>query len=138
MRASIIHPRKKLRAFTMIEMLIVAIIMGILVVISIPLYKNSVEQSKAAFGLKTLQTLRMLAVDYFNDNDATYAGMTIARLEALGNIATANPEWSFVVTSAGSGDFLITATRLRGPMAGGTDTLTIDQDGNIAGPYPYH
>ena len=65
------------KGFTLIEMMIVVVIVGILASIALPAYQDYVKKGKAAEATGNLADLRVKMEQYFQDN-RTYMGGTCA------------------------------------------------------------
>jgi type IV pilus assembly protein PilA len=78
-------PRKRLKGdekgFTLIELVVVMIILGILVAIAVPSYLNYRDKANKAAAAADLSALVPSIRSYFSDN-GTYVGMTPTRLQA--------------------------------------------------------
>ncbi len=129
------NPRKA--GFTLTELMIVVVVIGILVTIAIPNYARSVERAKCSQALHILKTMRSAALDYFRDNE-TFTGMTRDLLETqIGANFNDNNDWAFAVTAAAAGIFTITSTRLGGPhQVAGNTTIIINELDAWSGTYP--
>ncbi len=66
------------RAFTLIELLIVVVIIGILASIAIPKFANTKEKAYVASMKSDLRNLTSAMEAYFNDNNSSYASSTAA------------------------------------------------------------
>ncbi len=127
---------RSLTGFTLIEITIVVLIIGILATIAIPTYRRSLERAKCSQAMQTLREIRSAALDWYRENE-NFIGTTIDDLEdqvgANFQIGADNPDWIFTFTSD---NFQFTATADRqngphGPAAIGGDgrtTLTLDRD----------
>lgn len=112
------------RGFTLIEVMIVVVIIGILASIAVPAYQDYVRRGQIQDGTSTLAALRVRMEQFYQDN-RTYAGNACSGACGIPcpatqfftyNCATANAGQSFVLTANGVG-----------PLAG--FSYTIDQDG---------
>ncbi|MBU1086850.1 MAG: prepilin-type N-terminal cleavage/methylation domain-containing protein [Candidatus Omnitrophica bacterium] len=125
--------------FTMVEIMIVVIIIGILAGIAIPKFNHSIETAKCSQGMTVLSSLRNAELDWFREN-AVFTTL-ISDLETqVGANFSDTPDWDFNTTMpvVGLTTVVLTATRLSGPhAAAGNDTLTINELGVWGGGYPY-
>ncbi len=125
--------RKKISGFTLIEVMIVVVIMGVLVAIAYPAYTNHMLRARRADGQAALLNLSALMESYFTENN-TYVGATPA---ALG-ITTASQQgyYSVSVTSATATSYTITAAPQGVQTADTTcGSLTLTNT-NVKGPNP--
>jgi len=118
----------KAKGFTLVEVLIVVIIIGILAAIGIPQFADSIEKAKggeARAGLGHIQTGEKV---YFAERE-TYTN-------ALGDldISLSQRYWSFGITASDS-TYTATATRSGGIRTG--QTITMDHDGTISGDWEF-
>jgi len=117
------------RGFTLVEVLIVVIIIGILAAIGIPQFTATIEKAKggeARAGLGYVQTGEKI---YFAENSKYTT--TLADMD----ITLTTKYWSFAITT-GAGTFTAAATRTgEGTTAG--QTLTMTEAGTIAGNWIY-
>ena len=117
------------KGFTLVEVLIVVIIIGILAAIGVPQFANSIEKAKggeARAGLGHLQTGEKV---YFAENE--YYTTTPADLD----ITLSQRFWAFSISTPTSTTYTATATRSGGTRAG--QTITMDQTGTVAGNWEF-
>ncbi len=132
------------KGFTLVELLMVVIIIGILVTLAVPNYYRSIERAKAGKAKAAMDAIRKAQMQYRAYND-TYIAIAagadyetpLARYDLPASLNTGNDgDWSYA-TEAGTGtggladSIIITATRLNGPH---DNTLLMDQDGAMANP----
>ena len=131
------------KGFTLLELLIVVIIVGILASIAIPQFLNAVEKGRVAKAKNALGLIAHAAKMYRAEND-TYEeldgvesdGTGTALNDALGNFIELTAvdkdlDWTYGI-EADVDTFTITATKIEGATHG-TETITLNQDGVCAG-----
>ena len=125
------------KAFTLIELIIVVIIIGILATLAIPQYLSATERARGGKAKNALvlisqgeKLLRAETDAYasYGDKVAINAGLE-SYIELTG--VAMDTDWNYAV-AATSTTFTITATRATGGKNGG-ETITLNQDGTIAG-----
>ena len=130
---------RKSSGFTLIELMVVLVVIGVLVSIAIPNYARSVERTRCSFALNMLKSMRNAAVLYFRENQ-TFTGITLPAMETIigatfysGNT---HPDWQFSVVSISDNEFRVEADRIRGPHIGDDIVLTSGGDFTTSS-YPY-
>jgi len=117
------------KGFTLVEVLIVVIIIGILAAIGVPQFADSIEKAKggeARAGLGHVQTGEKV---YYAERE-TYT----TALSDL-DISLTQRYWSFSIGNSSSTQYLATAVRSGGTRSG--QTLNMDQDGTISGNWEF-
>jgi len=117
------------KGFTLVEVLIVVIIIGILASIGIPQFADSIEKAKGAearSGLGHIQTGEKI---YFAERE--YYTAVLNDLD----ISLSQRYWTFVITTPSSTAFTATATRSGGTRAG--QTIWMDQAGTLSGDWEF-
>ena len=117
------------KGFTLVEVLIVVIIIGILASIGIPQFAASIEKAKggeARAGLGHIQTGEKI---YYAEKE--YYTTSLSDLD----ISLTQRYWSFSIATPTSTTFTVTTTRSGGAYSG--QTITMDQNGTLSGTWIY-
>lgn len=128
------HPRLRLGGFTLMELLIAVVVVGILASIAYPAFTSTIQRSRRADAIAALSALTQ-AQERYRSNHATYANS----LDTL-SVNVEKVYKYYDVTFAGIGEsgfksgYVLTATPKRGSsQASDNDcaTLSIKLDGSI-------
>ena len=128
----------KRKGFTLVELLMVVIIIGILVTLAVPNYYRSVERTKAGKAKAAMDAIRKAELQYraFNDEYVDQSGAMdeLEEYDLPGDIRDDgnDVDWDYDVSGSSPDSMLITATRAAGPNSG--SSLTMDQDGILTNP----
>ena len=123
------------KGFTLIELIVVVIVIGILATVAVPQYLKATERAKGGKAQNAIALIAQGEKLYRAEND-TYLNVAAAGANAaLGSYVEllsvdADTDWRYTVTGATTSAFLVTATRNGGSVAG---TLTLNQDGTRGG-----
>ena len=104
---------RKNMGFTLIEVMIVVVIIGILAAVAIPNYSEYVTRSRVTEAISGLSDMRVRMEQYFQDN-RTYVGACVAGTVAP--LATAT-NFTFACSNLAATTYTVTATG-SGPMSG--------------------
>lgn len=124
------------KGFTLVELLMVVIIIGILVTLAVPNYYRSVERAKGGKAKAACDAIRKAELQYrafYDDYVAVSGSMTELETFDLPDDLVQDADdgdWTYAVTVAGDGSTMtITATRTAGPFTG--SSFTMNQDGDF-------
>lgn len=138
--------RSRKGGFTLLELLVVVIIVGILAAIAIPQFAKTMEKSRISEANSILGSIRTAEMAYYQEKN-TYTGTSTDLMVDVP--ADASTQHYFIYTLTFNvntpAQFTATATRRIAepgknpawtpPTTGGKGyTVTIDQDGNLVGP----
>lgn len=118
------------RGFTLVELAVVVVIIGVLAAFGVPRFLESVERSKAAEAFGYLSSLRS-AQERYQAREGSYA----TDFDDL-DIDYSTPKYFDVpadITSASEDEWELTLTRKAGSSGFGQYTVTFNQDGYVTG-----
>lgn len=127
--------KKILFGFTLIELIIVVIVIGILVGLALPQYLKVVERGTASKAKARLDSIRTAQGVYYSvygtyATGALAAVLTNLRAEVGGlGTETTDGYWTYTIPTATGSTFMLTATRNGGAYA--SNTISITNEGSI-------
>ena len=111
------------RGYTLTEIMVVMIILGVVVSLALPRYATSVERTKAAEGVQILEALHHAQQIYFLEHNHTYATDPAALDIAISLSQNFDAP---TVSNPNNGGAIASIQRTNG-----TYTLTIDTNGTV-------
>ena len=128
----------KNKGFTLLEILIVVVIIGILASLAIPRYEKTVEHSRGTEAIANLNILRGAELRFWGEYDEIATNFNDLDVENIQDNSSTYFTYSLDSYDNTTGNFTITATRQSVPPGiYEGDTITIDQDGNLDGTWPF-
>lgn len=133
----------KRKGFTLVELLMVVIIIGILVTLAVPSYYKSIERAKGGKAKASLRTIMNAEVQYRALNDTFTLNLPdLADVDLPAELQLgADGDWTYTGAIGTTGlldsSIIISAARSAGPYNG--QIVSMDQDGaydNAAGAGP--
>jgi type II secretion system protein G len=123
-------PNKGRKGFTLVELAVVIVIIGVLAAFGVPKFLNSVERSKATEAVAYLSAIqsaqeRFIAKEGVYSNDPTALDITVTApkyFTASTTITTSN-------TVLGTATWTMTLTRIGSTSSFGSYSVTFTQDG---------
>jgi len=113
---------KKNSGFTLLEIIIVIIIVGVLASIALPKFFRTVEYSRSTEALSSMNSIRQSIERCYLQRSAYTNCGAFANLDVQDPAASANAHFSYAIAPA-AGGYTITATR--NTRDGGTATDTV-------------
>ena len=131
-------------AFTLIELIVVIIIIGVLASLALPRFFRTVERARAAEALQNLSTLRqsmqrcyLRLGSYSTCSAAADSTFTNLDVESPNNVAAANRLFAYDTSASAATTFTVRA--LRNTLVGGdgTSSVTLTDTGVRTGTGPF-
>ena len=115
--------------FTLVELLVVMLIIGLLAAIAIPAFFNQRDKAKDADAKEAVRTMQTAIETYATDNDGTYTGATFTNLAAIEPTLNDAPKGSGGVTDPttsglGTDTYVVTVSSETG------NTFSIEREGS--------
>ncbi len=117
------------KGFTLVELMIVVVIVGVLAAVAIPMYRTNVKKAMATEGVALVGTVRTAQRVYFAEHETYYVQASTGNSTVLGVDCTGNKYFTSF-SSTGGATFTATTSGVTGGDAAGI-TVTIDQAGTV-------
>lgn len=119
--------------FTLLEIIIVIIIVGVMASLALPRLFSTVEYSRSTEALSAIASIRSSMERCYLQRSGTYAGCDV-----FGNLDVTNPATSpgahfgtYAITSASATDYTITGTRNTVDGGNTAHTVVVAQTGTV-------
>ena len=122
---------KNKSGFTLLEIIIVIIIVGVLASLALPQFTSVIERSRGGEALNNLSALRGAMVRCGFVNNGVYTTCAMGSLDVAQPGTAANASFTYTVAGSG-GSFTVTATRNTANNGDGTSTVFITQNDTAA------
>ena len=123
---------KKAKGFTLVELVIVIVIVGILSIVAVPIYRGYTRKAMASEGKSLLGTIQTSQKVYFAEYAQYLGGITATSFnETLDVDARSNKYFtSFTVSSSGLGDGAAFTAATTGSSTSGASGISLTIIGN--------
>jgi len=120
------------RGYTLVEMMIVLVVLGVMISFGIPQFSRALEQSRADVAGANLRAIWTAERIYWLDNrNYTSSLSVLVNLNLLDPSIPSDTSYTYLVAEADAATF--TATAQRAANVSWSGTLTITQDGGLTG-----
>lgn len=116
------------RGFTLLELLMVVIVLGVLAALMLPQYQGFVEKARAAEGINTIGAIKSGEALYKMENGSYVDCADAAAISTNLGVTVppaANALWTYAVSGAGAATYVVTATRTANKAGGQTGATII-------------
>lgn len=114
---------KKAAGFTLVEIMIVMVLIGVLAAIALPSYQQSVVNSRRADAMAVLQGLSQAMERYYTETGA-YTGASTALYSSKSPFEGTAVYYNLTISELNSADYILLATPANGQAGDGILTLS--------------
>ena len=130
---------RKLKGFTLLEVLIVLVILAVLAGLAVPAYTSAVEKSRKQEALQSMAAVRAAQQRYFSSRNEYASGFSALDFDPTLAVTGNVPHFTYALSGGGTGSTTWTCTATRNgterPTGVAAYTITIVETGVIASQY---
>jgi len=130
-----IKMKSKSKGFTLLELMIVIIIIGVLASLAVPTYIRARQRAYKAEALVVLSGVRQSEYRYHLGSDTYTTDLSQLDFDPDQDV-TGTQHYGYTASAVTDTTFTITALRNTEDGGDGSSTVTINQDGTIGGTHP--
>ncbi len=123
--------KRKIQGFTLLEIIIVIIIVGVLASLALPRFFRTVEYSRSTEALTSLNAIRQSMERCYLQRNAYTNCNSFANLDLEDPANSPNNHFTYSWPAAGGTTYTIQATRNTRDGGVATDTVTLANDGAV-------
>lgn len=116
------------KGFTLLEIIIVIIIVGVLASLALPRFFSTVEYSRSTEALASISALRKSVERCYIGNNQSYVGCVVGAIDLDDPANSPGNHFAYVITPNGTIGYTIVATRNTFEGGVATDTITLTQN----------
>jgi type IV pilus assembly protein PilE len=119
------------QGFTLIELMIVIVIIGVLASIGVPQYQDYVQKSRRSEATRTLMQIAALQEQFFMDNRSYTSNFTNLNFPVAGTVTTESGYYAITIDVPNPYSYTLTATPQGAQSTDSTKcaTLTLNNQG---------
>lgn len=113
--------------FTLLEIIIVIIIVGVLASLALPRFFATVEFSKSAEALNSMAVIRQSMERCYLSSSGTYSGCDLTNLDIENPASSPGARFAYAISGANATEYTIEATRNSVDGGDGASVITLRQ-----------